>query len=114
MLTLLDLHIAACVADKDVQLLNRFQPSVDAVVSSATVKKTIKGIMARTANTGYFKLIQDAAVIGSVDFSMIHAMTDFIPLDIPCPLGRPCEVDAHSTTGTAVAYATLLVEEIPG
>lgn len=114
MLTLLDLHIAACIADADVQLDNRFQATVDGVHSTATVAKTIKGIMARTANTGYFKLIQDGAVIATVDFALINAMTDFIPLEIPCPPGRPCEVDAHSTTGTAVAYATLLVEEVGG
>ena len=114
MLTLLDMHVAACVAAADVKLANRFQSTVDGVESSAAVAKTIKGIMARTANTGYFKLIQDSKVIGSVDMSTINALTEFTPLDIPCPVGKPCEVQAHSTTGTAVAYATLLVEETGG
>ena len=111
MLTLLDLHIAACVVDTDKKLAQRFQSSVDAVESTAEVAKTIKGIMGRTANTGYFKIIRDGAVIGSVDMSLLNGMTDFIPLDIECPPGRPCEVNAHSTTGTAVAYVTLLVDE---
>lgn len=114
MRTVLDLHVAACVVDKDAKLAGRFQSSVDAVESTASVTKKIVGIMARTANTGYFKLLRDGAVIGTVDMSLLNAMTDFIPLDIECPAGRPTEVDAHSTTGTAVAYVTLLVEETGG
>lgn len=102
---LLDLHVAACVADSDVKLANRLDSALDSVKSDAVHTRRLVGLQVACANTGYVVGRLAGAPVVTIDMALANGLDQVIPLDIPIPVGQELVFHAHSTTGTAACTA---------
>ena len=105
--TLLDLHVAACVADVDTQLVNRRDASITGVSAEDGVVRTVTGIICRCANTGYLVCMIAGKPVLMADLAIVNALTFIAELDIEVPAGTEFSVYVHSTSGTALATCTV-------
>lgn len=110
-LTLLDLHIAACVQNTPTKLVNRRDGAVDGVSAKDGKARRVKGIIGRTAEAGYFLGMLDGENVLSANGVAVNAFTQVIDVDIPVPAGQVLSFWYIDTAGTALANLTVLVEE---
>jgi len=109
--TLLDLHTTVVVVGTLKQLVNRRDSAVTGVSAKDGKARRVKGVIGRTANTGYFLGLLDGEDVFSANGLIINAFTEMIPVDIAVPAGMELGFYFMSESGTALVSLSVLVEE---
>jgi hypothetical protein len=106
-----ELSVAAAVQNVDTALVNRRDSAIVGVSCADGKARKITGLLAVSADAGYFVGMIDGRVIMTIDALVIESGVVPIPLDIPIPAGSTFALYVHDTAGTAVANATVFYTE---
>lgn len=111
---ILDLYAASVTQNTEKALTNRLDSSVDSLKSTDEIRRTLRGIMGSTGNTGYLVFRLDQLPVVTIDMATLNAALAPIEVEIEVPPGRELTVGALSTSGTGAVAVSLLYEESGG
>ena len=111
---ILDLYTSTVTTGTEKALTNRLDVSVDSLKSTDEIRRTLRGIMGATSNTGFVVMRLDQLPVITIDMATLNAAAQPIEVEIEVPPGRELTVGALSTNGTGAVAVTLLYEESGG
>lgn len=107
-----DVCTAAGIANSDVAMVGRLNSALAGVVADQGKGAKITGLIAKSANLGYIVGRIGTETVFVADLVGLNAnVGGIIPLDIDVPQGATFSLAHHSTSGTAVATASIFYEK---
>ncbi len=106
-----DLYAATTSTSVETLLAGRLDAAVQGVTSTEDEKKTVTGIIGRTANVGYLIIRLAARTVATIDLASLNGMSVPLPLNIPVPVGQTLGFSAKNSSGTALIAVTALYEK---
>jgi len=107
-----DLYAAAVVVGTEAALVNRKDPSIIGVQSTANSQKKATWLAGRSANVAVIMGLLAGEMVFSLDGLVLNGITALLPIDVPIPVGQTLTIKALSSSGTAAQGVTVGYDEV--